>query len=122
MFLKIAESISAKQAFVKTTAIRVITQWVLLGLATFLWTLLANYLLYPLLACHGLGLLVMMGVAGAGAGAVFLVILMMSNAMTSLSLEANLSEIRTLLKFNTVARAMATYGSPNTSFVTKKRS
>ena len=49
----------------------------------------------------------------------FAVVSTVANAKACLALEANLSEIRTLLKFNTVAKAMANYTDLNSS-VNKK--
>ena len=114
-----AESIRVKQAKVKTNVYRVVTQWICLGILTTLIILL-SHCLHPFLASYGLGLLVLGGVAFVGGVGVFLVVLSIANAKTYLGLEANLAEIRTLLTFNTVVKAMTGYVDLDASFEAKK--
>lgn len=72
----------------------------------FLLSVVASHYLYPALAVCGLGWLGMLTMATMGGLGVYRVIVTVVNAKTKLALEANLNEIRTLLKFSTVARAV----------------
>ncbi len=60
-----------------------------------------EFFLHPFLAAHGLGWVLFLAMAAMGALVVFRVVVTLVNAKTNLALEANLSEIHTLLKFNT---------------------
>lgn len=93
-------------------------QWVLIGLFTFLLGLFLNYFVH-LLVPFSMQWVLLEAMAVVGGLGGFLVASTVANAKACLSLEANLSEIRTLLKFNTVAKAMASYTDLNSS-VTKK--
>ena len=121
-FLQLASNIRAKQALVKTTPYKVVTQWVQLGMAVVLLTLVTSYLLHFHPSGYwGLAFVLLGGMAGAGALAIFLVVRSVHNGKTYLCLEANLTEIKTLLTFHTVARA-ATVIDDCTDMGTKKES
>ena len=98
--LQMAGNISTKQCLYKTTPFSVIGQWVVIAIAMLVISLLANSLIYPVLAPWGLGWVVFLGVAGAGGLGIVRVVTTLINSRTSQALEANLNEIKTFLNFN----------------------
>ena len=101
-FLHLADNIRAKQAPVRTTPKCIITWWILVGVITVLLAPFVEYCLHGFLAAYGLGWVLFMGMAGVGALGILLVVMTVADARTNLALEANLTEIQTLLKFSIV--------------------
>ncbi len=115
-FLRIAGNIRAKQAPIKTTPKRIIAQWVVLGVLTLLLAPFMEYL-HPFLAAYGLGWVLFLAMAGVGALGIFLVVVTLVNNRSNQAYEANLNEIWTLLKFNTIMKIM-----PEAKLALKKNS
>ena len=116
-FLQIADNIRAKQSSVKSTPKRIISLWVIIFAFLLLLSPIIDYSLHQFFSPYGLGWLLFAGMAGLGGLGGFVVVVTLANARTYHALEANLSDIRTLLKFNTIIKIM-----PETKDGTKKKS
>ena len=103
--LQLANRIRDQHSQLKTTGYRGVAQWVLLALLTLLLSLLTNHYLHHLLAPYGLGWLLLELMAVVGALGVYRVVATIVNAKSYLGMEAHLTEIGTLLKYNSVAKS-----------------